>query len=181
MIPNFMSPPEGAQQKKNPREPAKVCCGYAGGRRLRGRSFRQGHSLCRTEGASRAVRAALCGCAGRLRPGWRRTPVSMNVAQERSQGPQHHKWMAACCVWIEIPMRSLKWSGPLLYASPILHDVVWEGKVACNCLDLGWLGWPSFEGVWKGCVWGSSWGIWSESSAQCARSASSPFGHRVPA
>ena len=36
----------------------------------------------------------------------------------------------------------------------VLHDVCWEGKVASNCVELGWLGWPNFEGVWKGSVWG---------------------------
>ena len=47
----------------------------------------------------------------------------------------------------------------LFMAFSILHDVLWEGKVACNCLELGYWGWPNFECVWKGCVWGSSGGL----------------------
>ena len=36
--------------------------------------------------------------------------------------------------------------------------VSWERRMACPCLELGSLGWPNFEGVWTGCVWGSSGG-----------------------
>ena len=43
-------------------------------------------------------------------------------------------------------------------AYSILHDVLWEGKVASNCVQLGQLRWPNFDGVWKGCVRGSSGG-----------------------
>ena len=51
------------------------------------------------------------------------------------------------------------------------HDVLWEGKVVHNRLELGKLGWPDFEGVWKGSVWGFFTG---ESSLKVARSARIP-------
>ena len=33
----------------------------------------------------------------------------------------------------------------------LFHGVSWEGKVVRNCVQLGKLGWPYFEGIWK--VW----------------------------
>ena len=54
-----------------------------------------------------------------------------------------------------------------------------KGGVVRNCLELGYLGWPNFEGVWKGSVWGfftgeSSLKVARDTCAQCKDSPLDP-------
>ena len=38
----------------------------------------------------------------------KRMAVPWNVSQKRSLEPQHHKWVANCCVWVELSMSGCK-------------------------------------------------------------------------
>ena len=42
----------------------------------------------------------------------------------------------------------------LFMAFAVVHDVLCEGKVVCNFLELGQFGSPNSKGVSKGCAWG---------------------------
>ena len=51
-------------------------------------------------------------------------------------------------------VRCPAWRASAFIAFSILHDVLWDGEVACNCLGLEFLGWPDATHLPKSTRWG---------------------------